>query len=91
MKYLICLLMLTGAVHASTVSCYTSENIITCGDQFTAIKFDNMTQVETPKGSLTIYNYDSGSSILVPAETGPSVKQDSNLLNSPSLDLLESQ
>ena len=86
---IVLMMLISCAANASNASCYTSENITTCGDQFTAIKFDNMTQIETPTGSLTIYNYNSGSTVIVPAETDPSGSYLDNPLRSPALDSLE--
>ena len=51
--------------------CYTYQNITSCGDDLSLYKFGNMTQVVTPQGSATVYQYDTGSTVIIPSETGP--------------------
>lgn len=53
------------------LSCYTYENITSCGNDLSLYKFGNMTQAVTPQGSATIYQYDTGRTVIIPSEFGP--------------------
>lgn len=68
------LLLMCGAANAS-VGCYTYGSITTCGDGVSIYRFVNMSQVITPQGSTTVYNYDNGKSgtrtIMVPRNSVP--------------------
>ena len=55
----------------AALTCYTYENITSCGNDLSLYKFGNMTQAVTPQGSATIYQYDTGSTIIIPSESGP--------------------
>lgn len=55
----------------AALTCYTYENITSCSNDLLLYKFGNMTQAITPQGSATIYQYDTGSAVIIPSESDP--------------------
>lgn len=64
------LLMMSCAANAS-INCYTYGTITSCGNQVSIYKFGNMSQVVTPQGNTTIYNYENGSTVILPKNPVP--------------------